>query len=146
MAKTNILLLIKTSWRRLLKTRTKDVFRTSWRRLHQDQCLLGYNNKLRRKKFSLMFFLNFSVSSLDHKWLLGKCFKSSLMSSSSSTVSSYSNDHNIFPKYTTIDIIHFFTSKILKYDPSYSLNTIEVRNSRVTKQSYAKWLHTSSFL
>ena len=29
------------SSRRLLKTKTKDVFRTSSRRLHQDECLLG---------------------------------------------------------------------------------------------------------
>ena len=29
------------SWRRLLKTKTKDVFKTSSRRLHQDECLLG---------------------------------------------------------------------------------------------------------
>ena len=55
MAKTNILVLTKTSsedvrlrrthsswWRRLLKTKTKDVFKTSSRRLHQDECLLGY--------------------------------------------------------------------------------------------------------
>ena len=53
-AKTNILVLTKTSsedirlrwtylsWsRRLLKTKTKDVFKTSSRRLHQDECLLG---------------------------------------------------------------------------------------------------------
>ena len=32
--------LMKTSWRRLLKTKTKDVFKTSSRRLHQDECLL----------------------------------------------------------------------------------------------------------
>ena len=29
------------SWRRLPKTKTKDVFKTSWRCLHQDECLLG---------------------------------------------------------------------------------------------------------
>ena len=28
-------------WRRLLKTKTKDVFKTSSRPLHQDECLLG---------------------------------------------------------------------------------------------------------
>ena len=32
---------LKMSWRRLLKTKTKDVFKTSSRRLHQDECLLG---------------------------------------------------------------------------------------------------------
>ena len=31
----------KTSWRRLLRTKTKDVFKTSLRRLHQGECLLG---------------------------------------------------------------------------------------------------------
>ena len=38
---TTSLVLIKTSWRRLLKTKKKDVFNTSLRRLHQDECLLG---------------------------------------------------------------------------------------------------------
>ena len=28
-------------WRRLLKTKTKDIFKSSSRRLHQDECLLG---------------------------------------------------------------------------------------------------------
>ena len=37
----NIFVFIKTSWRRLLKTKTKDVFQTSSRRLHLDECLLG---------------------------------------------------------------------------------------------------------
>ena len=32
---------MKTSWKRLLKTKTKDVFKTSSRRRHQDECLLG---------------------------------------------------------------------------------------------------------
>ena len=32
---------LKTPWRRLLKTKTKDIFKTSSRRLHQDECLLG---------------------------------------------------------------------------------------------------------
>ena len=32
---------LKTSWRLLSKTKTKDVFKTSSRRLHQDECLLG---------------------------------------------------------------------------------------------------------
>ena len=40
-AKVNIFVLIKTSWRCLLKTKTKDVFKTSSRLLHQDKCLLG---------------------------------------------------------------------------------------------------------
>ena len=40
-AKANIFVLIKTSWRRLLKTKTKDVFKTSSKRLHQDECLVG---------------------------------------------------------------------------------------------------------
>ena len=30
-----------SSWRRLLKTKTKDVFKTSLRLFHQDECLLG---------------------------------------------------------------------------------------------------------
>ena len=43
MDKTNILVLTRTSWRRLLKTKTKDIFfKTSSRRLHQDEWLLGY--------------------------------------------------------------------------------------------------------
>ena len=33
----------KTSWIRLLQTKTKDIFKTSSRRLHQDECLLGSN-------------------------------------------------------------------------------------------------------
>ena len=34
---------IYSSWsRRLLKTKTKDVFKTSSRRLHQGECLLGF--------------------------------------------------------------------------------------------------------
>ena len=54
MAKTNILVFIKTSsedeWlrriyssssRHLLKMKTKDIFKTSSRPLHQDECLLG---------------------------------------------------------------------------------------------------------
>ena len=41
-AKANIFVLIKTSSRRLLKTKTKDVFKTSSIRLHQDECLPGY--------------------------------------------------------------------------------------------------------
>ena len=41
MTKANIFVLIKTSWRRLLKTKTKDVFKTSSWRLHQDECLMG---------------------------------------------------------------------------------------------------------
>ena len=57
MTKTNILILIKTYWRRLLKTHDyseyvrldQDVLKTSWRRrwktssrrLYQDECLLG---------------------------------------------------------------------------------------------------------
>ena len=36
-AKANIFFLIKTSWRRLLKTNTKDVFKACLRRLHQDK-------------------------------------------------------------------------------------------------------------
>ena len=32
---------MKTSWRCLLKTKTKDVFKKFSRRLHQDECLLG---------------------------------------------------------------------------------------------------------
>ena len=39
--RANIFVFIKTSWRRLLKTKTRDVFKTSSRGLHQDQCLLG---------------------------------------------------------------------------------------------------------
>ena len=31
------------SWRRLQKTKTKDVFKMSSRRLNQDECLLGFN-------------------------------------------------------------------------------------------------------
>ena len=42
MSKANIFVLMKTFWRRLLKSKTKDVFKTSSRRLHQDECLLGY--------------------------------------------------------------------------------------------------------
>ena len=38
-AKANIFVL-KTSWRRLLKTKTKDVFKTSSRLLRQDECLV----------------------------------------------------------------------------------------------------------
>ena len=33
---------LKTSWRRILKTKTKDIFKTSSRRLHQDECLVEY--------------------------------------------------------------------------------------------------------
>ena len=40
-AKVNIFVFIKTSWRRLLKTKTKDVFKTSSRRLHQDEYFQG---------------------------------------------------------------------------------------------------------
>ena len=40
MTKAIIFVLIKTSWRRLLKTKTKDVFKTSSRRLYQDECLV----------------------------------------------------------------------------------------------------------
>ena len=45
--KANIFVLIKTSWKHLLKTKTReetslqDVFKTFSRRLHQDECLLG---------------------------------------------------------------------------------------------------------
>ena len=39
MTKTSIL--IKTSWRRLLKANTKDILKTSWRHFRQDKCLLG---------------------------------------------------------------------------------------------------------
>ena len=39
MTKTSIL--IKTSWRRLLKAKTKDILKTSWRHFCQDKCLLG---------------------------------------------------------------------------------------------------------
>ena len=39
MTKTNIL--IKTSWRRLLKAKTKDILKTSWRHFRQGKCLLG---------------------------------------------------------------------------------------------------------
>ena len=39
--KVNIFVLIKSSRRYLLKTKTKDVFKTSLRRLHEDKCLLG---------------------------------------------------------------------------------------------------------
>ena len=41
MINKNIFVFIKTSWRRLSKTKAKDVFKTSSRRLHQDECLLG---------------------------------------------------------------------------------------------------------
>ena len=44
--KANIFVLMKTSWRRLLKTKTKGVFKTSSRRLHQDECLLGVNENV----------------------------------------------------------------------------------------------------
>ena len=37
-SKANMFVLIKTSWRRLLKTKMKDVLKTSSRRLHQDEC------------------------------------------------------------------------------------------------------------
>ena len=40
MSKANIFILIKTSWRRLLETKTKNVFKTSSRCFHQDECLL----------------------------------------------------------------------------------------------------------
>ena len=40
-AKANIFVLIKTSWRRFLKTKTK----SSWR-LHQDKCFLGFSKQL----------------------------------------------------------------------------------------------------
>ena len=40
--KANIFALIKTSWRRLLKTKTKDDFKTSSKRLHRDECLVGW--------------------------------------------------------------------------------------------------------
>ena len=42
MSKANILVLIKTSWRRLLKTKTKDVFKTSLSR----QMFAGYITKI----------------------------------------------------------------------------------------------------
>ena len=32
---------LKTSWRPLLKMKTKDIFKASSRRFHQDECLLG---------------------------------------------------------------------------------------------------------
>ena len=64
-AKTNILVLTKTPWRRLLKTKTKgehirldqDVFwrqrrKRSSRRLHQDECLLKTSQKEWRLQFS----------------------------------------------------------------------------------------------
>ena len=40
MTRANVFVLIKTSWRRLLKRKTKNVFNTSSRRLHQDECFL----------------------------------------------------------------------------------------------------------
>ena len=44
MTEANLFFLMKTSWKRFLKTKTKDVFKTSSRRLHEDEYLLGYNN------------------------------------------------------------------------------------------------------
>ena len=44
MTEANLFVLMKTSWKRFLKTKTKDVFKTSSRRLHEDEYLLGYNN------------------------------------------------------------------------------------------------------
>ena len=44
--KANIFVLIKTSWWRLLKTKTKDVFKTSSKRLHQEECLVGINHSI----------------------------------------------------------------------------------------------------
>ena len=41
--KAHTFVLINTSWRRLLRTKTKDVFKTSSRCLHQDECLLGWD-------------------------------------------------------------------------------------------------------
>ena len=54
---------LKTSWRRLLKTKTKNVFKMSSRRLHQDECLLGSDKDIFLK---LMFniqknYMNFVV-------------------------------------------------------------------------------------
>ena len=50
MVKTNILVLTKTPWRFLLKTKTKDVFKTSSKRLHQDECLVGLFSAVLQQK------------------------------------------------------------------------------------------------
>ena len=59
MIKANIFVLMKTSWRRLLKTKTKDVFNTSSRRLHQDECLLGCCKWTRLGDYSFNTYLIF---------------------------------------------------------------------------------------
>ena len=37
------------SWRRILKTKTKDVFKASSRRFHQDECLLGNKQEIENR-------------------------------------------------------------------------------------------------
>ena len=58
MTKENIFVLIKTSWKRLLKTKTKDIFKTFSRRLHQDECLLGSNANVYMDK---QFYISFKI-------------------------------------------------------------------------------------
>ena len=58
---------LKTSWRRLLKTKTKDVFKTSSRRLHQDECLVG---------------LLYTMSSVPSSWISIKLYWTVVLKSS----------------------------------------------------------------
>ena len=64
MINKNIFVFIKTSWRRLLKMKTKDVFKTASRRVHQDECLRGRHQK--GVSDVLLMFL-FSTLSRFHK-------------------------------------------------------------------------------
>ena len=58
-----IFVLIRTSWKRLLKSKTKDIFKMSSRRLQQDECLLSTCNSTRSKNahtshLKLMIYLS----------------------------------------------------------------------------------------
>ena len=63
MAKMNILVLTKTSWkcledvfwRRKAKANIFVLIKTSWRRLHQDECLLG-SNEILKEYFQCIYF------------------------------------------------------------------------------------------
>ena len=68
MTKANMFVLIKTSWWRLLKMKTKDAFKTSSRRLYQDECLL--------ESFS---FIYFAITSSHYKHLESHLFLSSIV-------------------------------------------------------------------